>query len=141
MPPTTGTQILPEITQSTYPDLRNKVVLITGGGSGIGEALVTAFSEQDSRVAFLDIDREASQRLLDRLAARDLSPMFVPCDITDISQLKSSIAGVEQALGPVRVLINNAASNERHEPKDVTPITGRNRCESTSPIISSPPRQ
>jgi len=79
MPPTTGTQILPEITQSTYPDLRNKVVLITGGGSGIGEALVTAFSEQDSRVAFLDIDREASQRLLDRLASRDFSPMFVPC--------------------------------------------------------------
>ena len=121
MPPTTGTQILPEITQSTYPDLRNKVVLITGGGSGIGEALVTAFSEQDSRVAFLDIDREASQRLLDRLAARDLSPMFVPCDVTDIPQLKNSIASVEQSLGPVRVLINNAASDERHEPKDVTP--------------------
>ena len=141
MPPTTGTQILPEITQSTYPDLRNKVVLITGGGSGIGEALVTAFSEQDSRVAFLDIDREASQRLLDRLAARDLSPMFVPCDVTDIPQLKNSIASVEQALGPVRVLINNAASDERHEPKDVTPITGRNGCGSTSPIISSPPRQ
>ena len=121
MPPTTGTQILPEITQSTYPDLRNKVVLITGGGSGIGEALVTAFSEQDSRVAFLDIDQEASQRLLDRLAARDFSPMFVPCDVTDIPQLKNSIASVEQSLGPVRVLINNAASDERHEPKDVTP--------------------
>ena len=97
------------------------MVLITGGGSGIGEALVTAFSEQDSRVAFLDIDREASQRLLDRLAARDLSPMFVPCDVTDIPQLKNSIASVEQSLGPVRVLINNAASDERHEPKDVTP--------------------
>ena len=59
-------------------NLEGKVVLITGGGSGIGEALVTAFSEQDSRVAFLDIDQEASQRLLDRLAARDLPPMFVP---------------------------------------------------------------
>ena len=85
MPPTTGTQILPEITQSTYPDLRNKVVLITGGGSGIGEALVTAFSEQDSRVAFLDIDQEASQRLLDRLAARDLPPMFVPSAVHEDS--------------------------------------------------------
>jgi len=49
-------QLLTEITQSIYPDLRDKVVLITGGGSGIGEALVTAFLEQASRVVFLDID-------------------------------------------------------------------------------------
>ena len=62
-----------EITQSIYPDLRDKVVLITGGGSGIGEAFVTAFSEQASRVVFLDIDQDASQGLVDRLKARDFS--------------------------------------------------------------------
>ena len=108
-----------EITQSIYPDLRDKVVLITGGGSGIGEALVTAFLEQASRVVFLDIDQDTSQGLVDRLKARDFSPMFILCDVTDIQSLKSAITGVEQALGPVQVLINNVASDERHEVKDV----------------------
>ena len=75
-------QLLTEITQSIYPDLRDKVVLITG--SGIGEALVTAFLEQASRVVFLDIDQDTSQGLVDRLKARDLSPMFILCDVTDI---------------------------------------------------------
>jgi len=112
-------QLLTEITQSIYPDLRDKVALITGGGSGIGEALVTAFLEQASRVAFLDIDQDASQGLVDRLKVRYFSPMFILCDVTDIQLLKSAITGVEQALGPVQVLINNAASDERHEAKDV----------------------
>ena len=93
-------------------------MLITG--SGVGEALVTAFSEQASRVVFLDIDQDASQGLVDRLKARDFSPMFILCDVTDIQLLKNAITGVEQALGPVQVLINNAASDERHEAKDVT---------------------
>ena len=86
-----------EITQSIYPDLRDKVVLITGGGSGsgIGEALVTAFSEQASRVVFLDIDQDTSQGLVDRLKARDFSPMFILCDVTDIQLLKNAITGVE----------------------------------------------
>ena len=104
-----------EIVQSIYPDLRDKVVLISGSGSG--EAFVTAFSEQASRVVFLDIDQGASQGLLERLKARDFLPMFILCDVTDIQLLKNAITGVEQALGPVQVLINNAANDERHEEK------------------------
>ena len=106
---------------------RDRTVLITGGGSGIGAAFVEAFVLQGSRVAFLDIQNEVSQELIQSLSGKGPEPIFVDCDVTDISALKDAIQQVEEELGAIQVLINNAASDERHNPEEVTPEYWENR--------------
>jgi len=103
-----------------YPDLKDKTVLISGGGSGIGASFVEAFVRQGCKVTFLDIQEYASQELADKFASADFPPIFVNCDLTDITAIKKSIKKIEQDLGAVNVLINNAANDQRHEPEDVT---------------------
>ena len=104
-----------------YPDLKDKTVLITGGGSGIGASFVEAFARQGSRVAFIDIQEDASQELASKLNSEDFPPVFINCDLTDIVALKKSVKQIEHDFGAVRVLVNNAANDQRHEPEDVTP--------------------
>jgi D-xylose 1-dehydrogenase len=105
-----------------YPSLDGRVVLITGGGSGIGAALVSQFAAQGSRVAFLDVAEADSRALADALAAAGHAPpLFVPCDLRDVGALKRAAAAAEAALGPPRVLINNAARDDRHAWDAVTP--------------------
>jgi NAD(P)-dependent dehydrogenase (short-subunit alcohol dehydrogenase family) len=105
-----------------YPSLRDVTVLVTGGGSGIGAAIVEQFALQGARVAFLDVADEASGKLVDDLAPRCThAPMFVHCDLLDIAALRDAISVVEKRLGPVRVLVNNAASDDRHNFAEVTP--------------------
>lgn len=105
-----------------YPSLRDRVVLITGGGSGIGAAFVEQFALQGASVAFLDIARDCSTELISGLAGRCThTPLFLRCDLTDIAQLRRAVADVERSLGPVRVLVNNAANDDRHQLAEVTP--------------------
>ena len=104
-----------------YPDLKDKTVLITGGGSGIGASFVEAFVRQGCKVAFIDIQEDASQELARKFASADFRPVFINCDLTDITSLEKSVKQIEQNLGAVRVLVNNAANDQRHEPEDVTP--------------------
>ncbi|MCB1498322.1 MAG: SDR family oxidoreductase [Bauldia sp.] len=103
-----------------YPSLQDRVVLITGGGSGIGAAMTGAFAEQGGRVAFIDIDEAASRSLADRLSGARHPPRFYRCDLADITALQTTIADIRQTLGPVAVLVNNAANDERHAVDDVT---------------------
>ena len=103
-----------------YPDLKDKTVLITGGGSGIGASFVEAFVRQGCKVAFIDILEDASQKLERKFASADFRPVFINCDLTDITSLEKSVKQIEQNLGAVRVLVNNAANDQRHEPGDVT---------------------
>ena len=90
-----------------YPDLAGKVVVVTGGAQGIGEAIVR----------ILDIDAERGAAL-----AAELGPdaCFQRCDVTDIPALKAAIGAVRETLGPIGVLINNAAHDERHDTLEVT---------------------
>lgn len=105
-----------------YPSLKNKVVFITGGGTGIGAAIVESFLDQGSRVAFVDIDVDGSNKLLDRLTAQyGTTPLFLRCDLTDIRALRASIQQVVAQLGDIEVLVNNAANDTRHKWQDVTP--------------------
>ena len=104
-----------------YPDLKDKTVLITGGGSGIGASFVEAFARQGSRVAFIDILEDPSQQLAGKLTSEDYPPVYINCDLTDIDAIKKSVKQIEHDLGTVRVLVNNAANDQRHEPEDVTP--------------------
>ena len=110
------------MTATTYPSLRDRVVLITGGGSGIGASLVQHFCAQQSVVGFVDVAEDASRALVDSIAANgDRTPMFVPCDVRDIAALRGAITQIVDALGPIAVLVNNAAHDERHKLEDVTP--------------------
>ncbi len=105
-----------------YPSLHGKVVFVTGGGSGIGAEEVTQFAAQGARVGFVDIADDASRGLVDRLAAAGHpKPLFQRCDITDIAALREAIAEVGRQLGPISVLVNNAAHDQRHKWQEVTP--------------------
>ena len=104
-----------------YGSLRGKRVFVTGGGTGIGEAIVSAFAAQGAIVAFVDIAREASEALCARLAdAGFAAPLFRYCDITDIAALQATMAGLAAELGDFDVLVNNAANDQRHDVEDVS---------------------
>ena len=109
-------------TGAIYPSLNNRAVFVTGGGGGIGASIVEHFCRQGARVAFVDIDEAASQALVARIAASNAeAPLFLPCDLRDIPALRAAIAQAVEAVGPIRVLINNAAHDERHAIDEVTP--------------------
>ncbi|MBJ6120812.1 SDR family NAD(P)-dependent oxidoreductase [Sphingomonas mollis] len=110
------------MTTAHYPSLIDKRVIVTGGGSGIGEGLVTAFVQQGAHVAFVDIADADSAALVDRLSppARH-APVYRHCDLTDLDQLATVFADLETALGGVDILINNAGNDDRHSIDDVTP--------------------
>ena len=109
------------MTFASYPSLRSAVVFVTGGASGIGEAVVRAFAAQGSRVGFVDIDVDRGRALADELAGQEAEVRFASCDLRDIDALKSSFAALEAALGPATVLVNNAARDDRHGWEEVTP--------------------
>jgi NAD(P)-dependent dehydrogenase (short-subunit alcohol dehydrogenase family) len=109
------------MTQTSYAGLAGRVVLITGGASGIGAALVRAFAAQKARVAFLDIDADAGAALARDVATCGAAPLFVPCDLLDIAALRSAIAEIRAELGDAAVLVNNAANDQRQILSEVTP--------------------
>ena len=106
------------MTHAVYPSLANKTVVITGGGSGIGEVMVEGFARQKARVFFLDVATNESQALVSRLGN---GTRFLQCDVTDTAALQKTLADIEAQAGPVSVLVNNAANDDRHRFEDVTP--------------------
>jgi NAD(P)-dependent dehydrogenase (short-subunit alcohol dehydrogenase family) len=113
--------------RAIYPSLKGKRVLVTGGGSGIGEGLVEAFAWQGARVAFVDIADRASRDLVERLCDAPHKPLYRQCDITDIETFKATIAELEEKLGGIDVLVNNAANDDRHTVEEVTPAYWNDR--------------
>jgi len=104
-----------------YPSLVDRVVLITGGSTGIGAALVEQFVEQGARVGFIDIDVPNAEALVKRLApGARTPPLFVPADISNVPKLEAAIDVVRERLGPITVLLNNAANDQRHKIEDTT---------------------
>ncbi|AOY00964.1 SDR family NAD(P)-dependent oxidoreductase [Jeongeupia sp. USM3] len=99
-------------TEVHYADLAGQRVLVSGGASGIGEALVEAFLAQGARVAFLDIDDAAANALLARHP--DAPMQYLHCDVRDVAALQAAIHEVESVWHGVDVLINNAARDDRH---------------------------
>jgi len=102
---------------ATYPSLNGKSVLITGGASGIGADIVRAFYAQGARVGFVDILDQESDRLNTECGA-DLT--YRHCDVTDIPALRIAIAEISDEIGPITVLVNNAANDRREDVDEVS---------------------
>ncbi len=101
-----------------YPDLEGKSVIVTGGGSGIGAEIVRAFARQKAKVGFIDIAEAPSTALAAELGSH---VRFEKADVTDIEALRQAIARLREAHGPIEILINNAAHDDRHPTPEVTP--------------------
>jgi NAD(P)-dependent dehydrogenase (short-subunit alcohol dehydrogenase family) len=106
------------LAEARYPDLAGRTVLVTGGGSGIGAAFVREFAHQGCNVGFVDIAEAPSRALVESLKPANVH--FERCDVRDIPALKRAIASIAAALGPITVLVNNAARDDRHAMMDVT---------------------
>jgi NAD(P)-dependent dehydrogenase (short-subunit alcohol dehydrogenase family) len=114
---------------ASYPSLVDRGVFITGGAAGIGSAMVEQFARQGSKVAFVDLDADAARSTIERCAAAGVAhtPLFYPLDLLDIAALQRACASAVDALGGVSVLVNNAASDDRHDWRDMTPEYFDNR--------------
>ena len=104
---------------ATFHDLKDASVFITGGGAGIGAAITEGFIEQGAKVAF--VQRSDASGFCDDMRDKyGVRPLFIPCDITDVSALQAAISTAAEAHGAVTVLVNNAANDKRHDTEDVT---------------------
>ena len=106
---------------ATYPSLENVTIFITGAASGIGEYTLRAFAEQGAKVGFIDLHQARGEELANELQSDGRNVRFEACDLRDIDALKTAFANLEGALGPAKVLVNNAARDDRHGWEDVTP--------------------
>jgi NAD(P)-dependent dehydrogenase (short-subunit alcohol dehydrogenase family) len=104
-----------------YPSLADRPVLITGGASGIGAAMVRLFAAQGAKVGFVDVMADEGRALASELTRTGAAVHFAACDLRDILALRAAIDALRGSIGPIRVLINNAAHDERHDFLSVTP--------------------
>ncbi|GAB4391194.1 MAG: SDR family oxidoreductase [Kiloniellaceae bacterium] len=102
---------------ANYPSLAGKTVFVTGGASGIGAEIVSAFAAQGARVGFLDLDQQASAALAEKLEAE---VAYEICDLRDIAALQAALVRLKERLGPAAVLVNNAARDDRHDWRETT---------------------
>jgi D-xylose 1-dehydrogenase len=104
-----------------YPSLKGKTAYVTGGAGGIGEAISRAFAAQGAAVGILDIDASAGKKLAGDLADAGVKAHFEACDLRDIEALRDALSTLRGSLGPADILVNNAAHDQRHAWRDVTP--------------------
>ena len=108
------------MTFAIYPSLAGRNVFISGGATGIGADLVRAFARNHARVAFVDVQRAEGEAMAAAVKGKGGTALFLNCDVTDVVALQASIAEARAKLGPIAVLVNNAANDERHAVADVT---------------------
>jgi len=109
------------LTFATYPSLAGRVVFVSGGATGIGSDIVAAFVRNGARVGFIDLQRDAGEAFAAELATQGEKPLFVPGDVTDIASLQGAIEATRAHFGPIGVLVNNAANDQRKTFDEVTP--------------------
>jgi NAD(P)-dependent dehydrogenase (short-subunit alcohol dehydrogenase family) len=109
------------VSGAVYPSLKGRLVVVTGGGSGIGAAITEGFARQGARVVFLDVGEDDSRALQQRLSDLTPAPEFLRCDLKDLKRVRAVFAEIEAIHGTPDVLVNNAANDDRHVLADVTP--------------------
>jgi NAD(P)-dependent dehydrogenase (short-subunit alcohol dehydrogenase family) len=110
------------MTLALYPSLKNKLVFVSGGSSGIGSEIVKAFAAQGSQVAFCGTRPEGGDALIEEITnAGYKAPYYEACDVRDIPALQATLERVHVKFGPVQVLVNNAGRDDRHSLDELTP--------------------
>lgn len=105
-----------------YPSLKDRVVVVTGGATGIGASIVRHFAENDARVAFLDVLAGPAENLVRSIAAGGRpAPLFIECDLRDVAAIAGAFDRIRKTLGPVHGLVNNAANDQRQDFETVRP--------------------
>ncbi|HXC42068.1 MAG TPA: SDR family oxidoreductase [Candidatus Dormibacteraeota bacterium] len=108
---------------ASYPSLRDRIIIVTGGATGIGEAIVEAFAMQNAQVAFLDIRDEAAEQLTERLKLAGATvPVYYHCDLTDIGAVQHTAQAILHRFHTVDALVNNAGNDTRHKTAEVTSV-------------------
>jgi D-xylose 1-dehydrogenase len=115
------------MSHNVYPSLRGKRVVVTGGGSSIGAAIVESFARQGAQVAFIDIADHDSRELERKLAGSASAPRYYRCDLTDVDAIGHTFQQIRTELGPIEVLVNNAANDDRHSLQETTATYWDNR--------------
>lgn len=103
------------MSHAIYPSLADKHVVVSGGGSGIGAAIVEAFAKQGARVSFIDVADADARQLEQSLASEKHAPKFYRCDLRDIAAIEATFGSLIQTSGPIDTLVNNAANDDRHQ--------------------------
>jgi galactose dehydrogenase len=104
-----------------YAELRDASVFITGGGTGLGAYFVYAFAAQGARVTFVSLTAEPAAKLCAETERRTgQRPRFIACDIRDVAALQRAVSTAADEQGPICVLINNAARDDRHALESLT---------------------
>jgi D-xylose 1-dehydrogenase len=111
----------PQPAFATYPSLRGRTAFVSGGASGLGAEFVSQLAAQRARVAFVDVDVDRGRTLEQTVLDEGGEVLFLQCDVRDVSALQSAIARSAEALGPIRVLVNNAANDHRDRVAEMTP--------------------
>jgi len=87
---------------------KDKTVIVTGGGGGIGGATSRRFAAEGAKVAVYDMNLAAAQKIATEIRAAGGQAAAFQCDITDRAQVDAAVAATQAQLGPVAVLVNNA---------------------------------
>jgi len=109
------------MSNTIYPSLRGKRVVVTGGGSSIGASIVEAFARQGAHVSFLDIAEHESREFERRMSTLGAPPHYFHCDLKDLDAVSATFERIRKEAGPTDILVNNAANDDRHKLEDVTP--------------------
>ena len=122
---------------ATYPSLRGQVAFVSGGATGLGAEFVAQLAAQGVRVGFVDVQDDAGHALAERVGG-----LYQHCDVRDVAALQDAIAVTGERLGPVTVLVNNAANDQRQSVDTLSVRrSGTSSWRSTCAITSSPPRR
>ena len=108
------------MTFTTYPSLAGRTVFVSGGATGIGADIVRAFARNHARVAFIDLQAEAGAAMAKQISDEGETALFLACDVTDVAALQAAIGEAAAKLGPISVLVNNAANDQRHAVDEVS---------------------
>ena len=100
--------------------LKDKVVLVTGSGNGIGAAITNAMAEAGATIVSADIDLEAAQRSADKAASYQVKSLAVQVDVRDVASINAMIAKATAEFGQLDVIVNNAGVTRRASIMDLT---------------------